>query len=165
MTTSVVCEGDRDSPTVLVLDPAPQTDHGELPRAWRELSERRRIVWCRLAAAEALAEADRLLADPDALGRPIDVVTGPGADERVQALLNRHAGPVRALLLVDPARQDWVGEAALGITVRTVGSAGKAGRTARPLHRADVRTDVESAIAELDADSALPAPDKAQGGA
>ncbi|NIJ11816.1 hypothetical protein FHU38_002160 [Saccharomonospora amisosensis] len=164
MTTSVVCEGDRDSPTVLVLDPAPDTDHVELPRAWRELSTRRQIVWCRLAAADALAEADRLLTDPDALGRPIDVVTGPGADERVRALLNRHAGPVRALLLVDPGK-GWAGEHVLGITVRTVSPAGKAHRAVRSLHRADVLAAVESAIAELDADSALPAPDKAQGGA
>lgn len=169
--TGIVCEGDRDSPTVLVLDPAPRIEHGELPPGWSELTGRRQVVWCRLAAAEALPEVERLLADPDALGRPIDIVARSELDERVRAVLSRNAGPVRALLLVDPAPDEWHGGSGGGsgggavelggVTVRTVG---RATRAARPLEGDDVRHDVESAVAALDADSAPPTRDQAEGG-
>lgn len=168
MATGIVCEGDRDSPTVLVLDPAPRIDHGELPGGWNELTEHRRVVWCRLAATEALPKVERLLADPDALGRPIDVVTHADPGERVRALLNRNAGPVRALLLVDPAPNGRAGggiDSIGGLTVRTVG---RARRVPRPLRRHDVCAQVRAAIEALDAGSSVPARSparqKAQGG-
>ncbi|PXY19044.1 hypothetical protein [Prauserella muralis] len=146
MGTAVVWEGDTAAPTVLVLDPARDEMHRELPPDWRQLTGERQIVWCQLPAAAALPEARRLLAEPDALGRPIDVVTCGGVPDEVRRLVADHPGPLRSLLLVDPD-EDEQQQPIDGVTVRTVGSPGRS----RPLGRADVREEVEAAIAALDA--------------
>lgn len=150
MTTAVVWEGDRDSPTVLVLDsddPAgPVAGPGELPPGWQPMSRQRQVVWCRLAAPGALAEADRLLADPDALGRPIDTVIDAGATDVVGDLIRRHAGPIRAVVLVHTtATGDRARDTFDDVVVRAVAGAGQ-----RPLADEDVCTDVAAALAALD---------------
>lgn len=150
--TAVVCEGERDNPTVLVLDPVDPGDNGELPACWRSLARYRHIVWCRLAVTGALPEVERLLGDPDMLGRPVDVVTSGTVSAAVRGLLARHAGTVRAVLLVDPSGQH--GRRVSGVPLRTVGAAAPA----RPLTGPAVRADVETAIDALDVECSIPAP-------
>lgn len=148
MPTAVVWEGDAALPTVLVLDPALYESHRELPPDWRQLTRDRQVVWCQLPSAEALPEARRLLAEPDALGRPIDVVTCGAVSEEVRALVAGNPGPLRSLLLVDPEEGENERHQPInGVTVRTVGRAGRS----RPLGGADVREEVETAIGALDA--------------
>ncbi|QWF77800.1 hypothetical protein [Amycolatopsis sp. CA-230715] len=106
MTPNVVWHGDGGCPTVLVLDPAGAANHGELPATWRDLAERRQVVWCRLSEDGALSEAFELLADPDVLTRPVDVVTSGPVAGTVLELVSRRPAAVRSLLLVDPAAED-----------------------------------------------------------
>jgi hypothetical protein len=151
MDSAVLWEGNRDSPTVLVLDPA-EADQGELPGGWRGLTGQRQIVWFRLPVPDALPEAARLLADPDALGRPIDVVTGPRIPDDVRVLLADHAGALRALLLIDPAGDVEADQGLPEVTVRVVGAAGQR----RALRNAEVGHDVEAALAVLDDEGSVP---------
>ncbi|WP_199433045.1 hypothetical protein [Qaidamihabitans albus] len=150
MATTVIREGDPGGPAVLVLDPG-EVEQRELPRTWRRMTVERQVVWCRLAAPHALAEAERLLTDPDALGRPIDVVTGGAVPEAVRQALGRHPGPVRSLLLVDPADGDDEREID-GVQVRVV----TRGARPRSLAEPEVAESVTSAIAEVDAGGSGP---------
>ncbi|PRX45955.1 hypothetical protein B0I33_108102 [Prauserella shujinwangii] len=152
MGTSVVQEGDFEAPAVLVLDPAEEW-HQELPEAWRRLTSERQVVWCRLATPDAFPEAERMLADPDALGRPIDVVTRGPVRPDVRDLLSRRPGPVRSLLLVDPDEEE--GEGAIGgVPVRVAAR----GQRSRSLAERDVADAVRTAIAEIDAEATRPHP-------
>jgi pimeloyl-ACP methyl ester carboxylesterase len=99
----VVWEGPAGAPALLVFDPAGAGKHDELPATWREFGETRQVLWCRLPAEGALAEAEDALGDPSALGRQVDVVaSGPVAEIALEAV-HRHPDGVRSLLLVDPA--------------------------------------------------------------
>ncbi len=146
MTTGVVWDGADDLPTVLVFDPAPPSGPAELPPAWRALTDHRQVVWCRFAVDRALAEADRLLGDPDAFGRPIDaVVHGDPSD--VLDVLRRHAGPLRAVVVVD-AEPGAVWEVP-GVRVVTVG---RSHTPPRAITGDAVSADVTAALDALDAD-------------
>lgn len=50
MGPSVVWRGPERAPVVLVLDPAGEAKHDELPATWRPLAEHLRVGWCRLPA-------------------------------------------------------------------------------------------------------------------
>jgi pimeloyl-ACP methyl ester carboxylesterase len=91
----LVWNGPEDAPTVLVLDPAGETDHGSLPATWRPLAEHLRIGWCRYSALDGV---DALLAG---LG-PVHLVSSGPASESVLRLAARHPGEVRSVVLVDP---------------------------------------------------------------
>ncbi|WP_019813458.1 hypothetical protein [Saccharomonospora saliphila] len=151
MTTAVVWEGDADSPTVLVLDPTdPPAAGAELPPGWDPLARRRQVVWCRLAAPDALAEASRLLGDPDALGRPIDVVLPGGAEkDPASRLLRRHAGAVRSVVLIDAAPEPTGADGVAGGAV-PVHHAGDVSLRGRSPDGEDVCADVQRALDELD---------------
>lgn len=112
MTPNVVWHGESDLPAVLVLDPAGAASHGELPATWRDLAERRQVVWCRLSEEGALSEAFELLADPDVLTPPVDVVTSGPVATTVLGLVSQNPAAVRSLLLVDPAAGDDAGTGA-----------------------------------------------------
>ncbi|EIE98829.1 hypothetical protein [Saccharomonospora glauca] len=146
MTTTVVWDGAEGLPTVVVFDPAPPSGRDEVPPAWRRLTERRQVVWCRFAVNRALAEVDRLLGDADAFGRPIDaVVHGDPSD--VLDVLRRHAGPIRAAVVVD-AEAGAVHDVP-GVRVVTVG---RSHTPPRPLAGDAVCADVTAALDALDAE-------------
>lgn len=163
---SVVFEGQEDAPTVLVLDPAGAAKHAAVPATWRKLAESRRLIWCRLPADGSLSEAEELLADPDGLRAPIDVVTSGPAVPTVVDLLSRHADTVRSLLLIDPG--GGVGDASepasvtsrreelrkAGVTIETVAESPGGTRDRveppMPLGHPDVLDAVERALGSLD---------------
>jgi hypothetical protein len=163
---SVVLEGQEDAPTVLILDPAGAAKHAEVPATWRGLAESRRLIWCRLPADGSLSEAEELLADPDGLSGPIDVVTSGPAVPTVVDLLSRHADTVRSLLLIDPGggvgdgsepasvtrRREELREA--GVTIETVAESPGGTRDRveppMPLGHPDVLDAVERALGSLD---------------
>ena len=170
-----VTEGTPDGPIVLVLDPAGAAKHATLPATWRDLSDRWRIVWCRLPADGGLSEADDILADPPWPGKVVHVVaSGPYAEEALR-LAERHTEPVRSVLLVDPAARGHVapGDGAeadehweddteqqrwaltrSGVDVHTVAHSEGGARdripAPLPLGHPDVVAGVKKAIADLD---------------
>ncbi|WP_199433293.1 hypothetical protein [Qaidamihabitans albus] len=103
---ALVWQGETGAPVVLVLDPAGEAKHEDVPPTWAELSRNRQIGWCRVATEGALTEAEELLSDPGALGAPIDLVTSGPASLEVLDLACRHPDTVRSLLLVDPEATD-----------------------------------------------------------
>jgi pimeloyl-ACP methyl ester carboxylesterase len=104
----VVTEGRPDDPTLIVLDPSGAGKHDEIPATWRPLSQRRRILWCRLPVEGALSEADEILGDASGGGAVIDVVaSGPFADTAL-LMAERHSDVLRSLLLVDPAAEGFL---------------------------------------------------------
>lgn len=147
MTSAVLWDGDRNGPTVLVFDPAPSRRWHEMPGAWRELTDRRQVVWCCFAEERVLAEVDRLLADADAFGRPIDVVLHADPPAVVE-LLRRHGECVRALVVVDAEPGDLHAIAELH-DVRVV-TVGEPHTPPRSFPGGDVSTDVTVALDSLD---------------
>lgn len=163
---SAVFEGPQDAPTVLILDPSGAAKHAAVPATWRGLARSRRLIWCRLPADGSLSEAEELLADPDGLHGPIDVVTSGPAVATVVDLLSRHTGTVRSLLLIDPGggvgddsepatvtrRREELREA--GVTIETVAQSPGGTRDRveppMPLGHPDVLDAVERALGSLD---------------
>ncbi|NGY58159.1 hypothetical protein G7043_04330 [Lentzea sp. NEAU-D13] len=100
----VVADGPAGATTLLVIDPAGEALHDEIPATWRTLTDRLRIVWLRVPAApEWKSTVDAVLTkhrdDPRTV---LDVVTsGPMAAEVVD-LVRGHEDLVRSVLLVDP---------------------------------------------------------------
>jgi pimeloyl-ACP methyl ester carboxylesterase len=87
--------GPADGPTVLVLDPGGEADHGSLPATWRPLAQHLRIGWSRFAGLDGI---DAMLAGVG----PVHLVSsGPGT-EAVLRLATRHADQVRSVTIVDP---------------------------------------------------------------
>lgn len=103
---TVVYAGPQDAPAVLVLDPAGLAKHDDLPPGWKRLADRRRVVWCRLPAHEALAESRAALNELAHGDAPIDLVTsGPTAEVAMDLAMTR-PGAVRSVLLIDPGSPD-----------------------------------------------------------
>ncbi|MEV4314313.1 Rieske 2Fe-2S domain-containing protein [Actinocrispum sp. NPDC049592] len=86
--------------TVLVLDPIGAPVHGELPATWRDLGERRKVVWCGRGADGFWGEARAAL---DQLTGPVDIVAAGASVPAAMTLGREHANTVRSVLLVDPA--------------------------------------------------------------
>ncbi|AXB43766.1 hypothetical protein A4R43_15555 [Amycolatopsis albispora] len=84
-----------------MFDPNGLAKHGELPATWRPLTERRRVVWCRVPADGALTEAAELLAD-GGLTPPVHVVCGAQAVHPVLRVLDDQPDAAASLLLVNP---------------------------------------------------------------
>ncbi|WP_434439110.1 hypothetical protein [Lentzea sp. E54] len=100
----VVADGPTGAPTVLVIDPAGEAVHNEIPATWRDLTDRMRIVWLRVPAAPSWkSTVDAVLTrHRDDVKPVLDVVTsGPIAAEVVD-LVRQHEDLVRSVLLVDP---------------------------------------------------------------
>lgn len=86
---------------VIVLDPAGEASHGELPATWRPLTEALRIGWVRLPADGAgVAAADAALAGLP--GRSAHLVTSGLGTELALRLAAARASGVRSVFLVDP---------------------------------------------------------------
>lgn len=89
---------------MLVIDPAGEAVHDEIPATWRDLTDRMRIVWLRVPAAPTWkSTVDAVLTrHRDDVKPVLDVVTsGPIAAEVVD-LVRQHEDLVRSVLLVDP---------------------------------------------------------------
>ncbi|MFC3891497.1 hypothetical protein ACFOWZ_08410 [Lentzea rhizosphaerae] len=100
----VVADGPAGSPTILVIDPAGEAVHDEIPATWRELTDRMRIVWLRVPAAPGWqSTVDTVLTRHQDETQPVlDVVSsGPIAADVID-LVRRHEDLVRSVLLVDP---------------------------------------------------------------
>lgn len=111
----LVWHGPQDGPTVLVLDPGGEADHGNLPATWRPLAEHLRIGWRRFGGLDGL---DAMLAG---LG-PVHLVSSGPATEAVLRLADRHPGQVRSVVVVDPtpaAEELRPGLAEKGVVLRT----------------------------------------------
>lgn len=103
----MVWQGPQDAPVILVLDPAGEAKHNELPATWRPLAEHVRIGWCRLPAehGDEPSVAD-ILAE---LGQRAHLVASGTAAEPALALALDHADRVRSVVAVDPAPADPAG--------------------------------------------------------
>jgi hypothetical protein len=100
----VVADGPAGSPTILVIDPAGEAVHDEIPATWRDLTDRLRIVWLRVPAAPGWqSTVDTVLTRHRDDAHPVlDVVSsGPIAADVID-LVRRHHDLVRSVLLVDP---------------------------------------------------------------
>jgi hypothetical protein len=100
----VVSDGPAGATTILVIDPAGEAIHDEIPATWRPMTEHVRIVWLRVPAApEWKSTVDALLTrHRDDTRTVIDIVTsGPVAADVVD-LVAGHQDLVRSVLLVDP---------------------------------------------------------------
>jgi hypothetical protein len=115
-----VVDGDIEGPKIVVLDPAGEGKHDELPATWRPFTARRQVIWCRLPVEGALSHAEEVLGDADPEGPTIDVVaSGPAAEEALR-LVERHPAVVGHVLLVDPDTDET---SALADRVRSAGTA------------------------------------------
>jgi hypothetical protein len=100
----VVVDGPAGAATVLVIDPAGEALHDEIPATWRSLADQMRIVWLRVPAAPSWqSTVDKVLSmHRDDTRTQIDVVTsGPLAADVIN-LVRGHEDLVRSVLLVDP---------------------------------------------------------------
>ena len=100
----VVADGPAGAPTVLVIDPAGEANHNEIPATWRPLTEHLRIVWLRVPAAPGWkSTVDTVLTrHRDDTTTVLDVVaSGPIAADVIE-LVAAHSDLVRSVLLVDP---------------------------------------------------------------
>ncbi|MCX2950047.1 hypothetical protein [Lentzea sp. NEAU-D7] len=100
----VVTDGPAGAPTVLVIDPAGEAVHDEIPATWRPLTEHLRIVWLRAPAAPTWkSTVDTVLTrHRDDARSVLDVLTsGPLAADVID-LVSAHRDLVRSVLLVDP---------------------------------------------------------------
>ncbi|PRX50956.1 hypothetical protein B0I33_101108 [Prauserella shujinwangii] len=98
---SVVWQGPGEAPAVLVLDPAGEAKHNELPATWRDLAEHLRVGWCRLPA-----EVGDEPSVEDILGglrqRAHLVASGTAAELALRLALE-HSDVVRSVIAVDPS--------------------------------------------------------------
>ncbi|MEU0881948.1 hypothetical protein ABZ345_25325 [Lentzea sp. NPDC005914] len=100
----VVADGPAGAATILVIDPAGEALHDEIPATWRPLAETLRIVWLRVPAAPSWkSTVDKVLTmHRDDTSTLLDVVTsGPLAADVID-LVRDHSDLVRSVLLVDP---------------------------------------------------------------
>ncbi|PRX46527.1 hypothetical protein B0I33_107104 [Prauserella shujinwangii] len=166
---ALLWSGTTGSPVLFVLDPADELKPADVPPAWADLVADRQVAWCRVRADGALTEADELLADPDGLGSPIDLVTSGRAGLETLDLACRHTDTVRSVLFVDPEETEAGPGSGTAIPdnrrreqeslrTRELESAGVAVRViARdhigrptPLSHPDVAAAVRRAVTELD---------------
>lgn len=100
----VVADGPAGAATVLVIDPAGEALHDEIPATWRALADRMRIVWLRVPAAPSWkSTVDRVLSmHRDDTRTVLDVVTSGPIAADVLDLVRGHEDLVRSVLLVDP---------------------------------------------------------------
>lgn len=117
---AVVADGDLEGPKIVVLDPAGEGKHDELPATWRPFTARRQVIWCRLPVDGALSQAEDVLGDADPEGPPIDVVASGSAAGDALRLAERHPGALGHVLLVDPETAET---SALADRVRSGGTA------------------------------------------
>ncbi|WP_037306280.1 hypothetical protein [Amycolatopsis orientalis] len=99
---SVVTDGGNEAAKLVVLDPAGEGKHGELPATWRPLTAQRQVIWCRLPVDGALTQAEDVVGDAEPGGPPIDLVASGEAAADALRLAERHPGAVGHVLLVDP---------------------------------------------------------------
>ncbi|MET9631506.1 hypothetical protein ABZX92_28985 [Lentzea sp. NPDC006480] len=100
----VVADGPSGVATILVIDPAGEALHNDIPATWRPLADTVRVVWLRVPAAPSWkSTVDKVLSmHRDDTSTQLDVVTsGPLATD-VLDLVRDHADLVRSVLLVDP---------------------------------------------------------------
>ncbi|WP_394615782.1 hypothetical protein JNUCC0626_39615 [Lentzea sp. JNUCC 0626] len=100
----VVADGPAGAATVLVIDPAGEALHDEIPATWRPLSETVRIVWLRVPAAPGWkSTVDTVLTrHRDDTRTVLDVVTSGPIAADVLDLVASHPDLVRSVLVVDP---------------------------------------------------------------
>ncbi|GAB2833788.1 hypothetical protein [Lentzea nigeriaca] len=145
----VVADGPAGAATVLVIDPAGEASHDEIPATWRELADRLRIVWLRVPAApEWKSTVDKVLDkhrdDPRTV---LHVVTsGPVAADVID-LVRHHEDLVRSVLLVDPEVE--VHEPFAHVVVRSHGGPDDRIPAPLPLGHPDVVFNVVKALNTL----------------
>jgi pimeloyl-ACP methyl ester carboxylesterase len=102
---ALVWRGPEQGPVLLVLDPAGEAKHNELPATWRPLAEHLRVGWCRLPAEVGDAPAvTEVLADlADGGTEHVHLVAGGTAAEAALRLAARYRDIVRTVVVVDPA--------------------------------------------------------------
>lgn len=155
----LVWAGTPGSPVVLVLDPAGQAEHDDVPPTWQGIAARRHVGWCRVPVDGALTAAEDLLADPDGLGSPFDIVTGGAAVFEALDIASRHAGTIRSVLLVDPTslgsgptmtRKRELERSGVVVTVVARSAGGDRVGLPLPLGHPDAAAHVRRAVADLD---------------
>ncbi|MEU3623170.1 hypothetical protein BS329_31790 [Amycolatopsis coloradensis] len=117
---SVVADGGAEGAKLVVLDPAGEGKHGELPATWRPLTAKRQVIWCRLPVDGALTQAEDVLGDAEPGGPPIDVVAAGESAGDALRLAERHPGAVAHVLLIDPVPDE---SSELAERVRSAGTA------------------------------------------
>lgn len=86
--------------SVLVLDPAGEAKHDELPGTWRPLAEHVRVGWYRLPAGHET---------PAFSESPVHLVASGSAALPALELAEAHADVVRSVIVFDPAPPRGVG--------------------------------------------------------
>jgi hypothetical protein len=99
-----VANGPSGTSTILVIDPAGEAPHDEIPATWRPLADTLRVVWLRVPAAPSWkSTVDKVLTmHRDDTSTLLDVVTSGPLAADVADLVQAHSDLVRCLLLVDP---------------------------------------------------------------
>ncbi|AUS80370.1 hypothetical protein C1701_20775 [Actinoalloteichus sp. AHMU CJ021] len=128
----VVTAGPPESPTVMVLDPAGEAVHGELPATWRSLSARYRVEWVRWPALPNPAHlAASLLGEA-----PVVLLTTRDLVDTAEWLATRPRSGVDAVyLLAGPALPEppEVPDHFGSVPVRELDPAGTRNERRRPL--------------------------------
>lgn len=98
---AIVWRGPVDADLAVVLDPAGEASHGELPATWRPLTDRLRIGWVRLPAdGPGLAALNSILSETP--GRRVHIVTSGTATEPVLWVAGAQARKVKSFVAIDP---------------------------------------------------------------
>lgn len=98
---AIVWRGPVDADLAVVLDPAGEASHGELPATWRPLTDRLRIGWVRLPAdGPGLAALASILSETP--GRRVHIVTSGAATEPVLWVAGAQPRKVKSFVAIDP---------------------------------------------------------------
>jgi hypothetical protein len=160
----LVRKGPRNAPIVLVIDPAGEAKHDELPATWRPLAEHLDLIWCRLPASlrQGVRTSDLIATLDTTVPRRVHVVAGGLAVAPAIALAAAHLDVVASMVLVDPPAdlRDGVAEladqiSAEGTSVRLlVGDHAGPHEPPLPIGHPDVVQAVVRTLIESDVDGA-----------
>ncbi|MCE7007017.1 hypothetical protein LWC34_29925 [Kibdelosporangium philippinense] len=100
---AVVWAGLDQGPALVVIDPAGEATHAEVPATWRPLAERFQIAWCRVpATGESLRDVEDVLETLAQDQTRADLVVSGLVSDGALALAALFDATVRSVLLVNP---------------------------------------------------------------
>lgn len=100
---TVIIDGPRSAPTIVVLDPMCTVEQDTIPAGWGDVARQRRVLWSRLPAGPALHSSSEMFEQLGRQGQLVDVVaSGPSAELGLDFVLER-VRFARSLVLVEPS--------------------------------------------------------------
>jgi pimeloyl-ACP methyl ester carboxylesterase len=148
----IVWAGQENGPALVVVDPAGEAIHDELPATWRRLAEHFQVAWCRTPASDrSLEDVEDVLETLTERQASANLVASGDACPAAIAIARQFADMVSAVLLVDPVDDDTDTLADTDIEVRVIARTHPGDRVdaPMPLGHPDVVEGLVAALAGM----------------